>query len=114
MYHPQRLSKRGRGQLLLVHLVFGIILAATLAFAFGWVVMLLWNAVLPAVAPVRALTYGQGVALLVLARILVGGLGHGKHGSSRRRHGEAWQKYETWWDEIGQHSFDEYSRSHTQ
>jgi hypothetical protein len=114
MYDPPRLSKRSRGRLLLVHLAFGIVLAATLALAFGWVVMLLWNAVLPAVAPVRALTYCQGVALLVLARLLVGGLGHGGHGASRHRHGEAWRKYEKWWDEIGQHSFDEYSRDHQQ
>lgn len=39
----------------------------------GWVVMLLWNAVIPAVFPsVKTLQYGQAVGLLLLCRILVG------------------------------------------
>lgn len=40
----------------------------------GWVVMLLWNAILPkVVSGVSALTYWQGVGLLVLSKILFSG-----------------------------------------
>lgn len=112
-YEPERLSKHSRAYLLVVHFGFGLLLATSLALIFGYVVMLLWNAVLPAIAPVRAITYWQSVGLLVLARILVGGLGHGRHdrhGSAKNhRHGEAWRKYDEWWKEVGQQSFDEFS-----
>lgn len=110
-YHPERLSKHSRAYLLVVHLGFGLLLAASLALIFGYVVMLLWNAVLPALVSVRSISYWQSVGLLVLARILVGGFGHGKHGGvSGHRHGEAWRKYDEWWKEVGEKSFGEFSQ----
>jgi len=48
--------------------------AAAFLAAFGYVVMTLWNAVLPAVAGVHAISFFQAVGLLVLSRILFGGL----------------------------------------
>lgn len=58
--------------------------------AFGWIVMLLWNALLPELFGVRPLHYLQAVGLLVLSRILIGGL-RGHHGRWRH-HGwrERW------------------------
>ncbi len=41
------------------------------------VVMLLWNAILPDVLQVRALTYWQAFGLLILSRILLGGFRFG-------------------------------------
>ncbi len=111
-YYPERLSKHSRAYLLVVHLGFGLLLAGSLALIFGYITMLLWNAVLPAVAPLRSMTYWQSVGLLVLTRILVGGLGHGGHGSAKgHRHGEAWRKYDEWWKEVGEQSFDEFSNT---
>jgi len=50
----------------------------------GWVVMLLWNAILPKViAGVSPLTYWQGVGLLVLSKILFSGF---KGGGGPRQH----------------------------
>jgi|SRR5579859_2626797 len=57
-------------------LVFG---AAFLA-AFGYVVMTLWNVVLAAVTGVHVITFFQAVGLLVLSRILFGGLRGRRHG----------------------------------
>lgn len=59
--------------------------------AFGWIVMLLWNALLPGLFGVRPLHYLQAVGLLVLSRILIGGL-RGHHGRWRH-HGwrERWE-----------------------
>jgi len=46
----------------------------------GWVVMLLWNALLPAIISVSAITYLQSLGIIILSRLLFGGLGHlGKH-----------------------------------
>ena len=42
--------------------------------AFGFTVMTLWNAILPAIAGVHTITFVQALGLLVLSRILFGGL----------------------------------------
>ncbi len=104
-------SKHSRAYLMVVHLVFGAAMAALFALVFGYFVMLLWNAILPAAAGVHPLIYWQGVGLLVLARILVGSLGcHGRtHGHTHRHRGGAWREYEEWWREVGKESFQEYS-----
>lgn len=59
---------------------------AALVALFGWIVMLLWNAVLVPAAGASALTFWQGLGLLVLSRILVGGFGGG-----RGRRGGPWK-----------------------
>ena len=41
-------------------------------FLFTWLVMLLWNAVLPAVTGVKAITFFQSMGILVLSKILFG------------------------------------------
>ena len=68
----------------------GVLMLAAAA-ALGAVVMLLWNAVVPAlVAGVNPIDYLHALGLLVLCRVLFGGLrGHG--GWHRRRHWEKWQ-----------------------
>lgn len=59
-----------------------------LAF-FGWAVMALWNAVLVPAAGAHLITFWQGLGLLVLSRILVGGFG-GRRGRHRRGCKEKW------------------------
>jgi membrane protease YdiL (CAAX protease family) len=48
-----------------------IIIAGILLF--GWIVMLLWNAILPSALHAGELTYAQAIGLLILCRILFGG-----------------------------------------
>lgn len=56
----------------------------------GAVVMLLWNALVPALFRGPVLQYGQAVGLLLLSRLLFGGLrGRGWHGYGRAR---AWRE----------------------
>ena len=58
----------------------------------GWVVMSLWNWLLPGLFGWRLITFWQAMAMLVLCRILVGGLGGGSNGSkARRRSGQRWE-----------------------
>ena len=68
--------------------------AALFIAAAGYLVMALWNAVLPAAAGLHPIGFLQGLGLLVLARILFGGLrsrGHGRwHWRARMR--ERWQQ----------------------
>lgn len=53
----------------------------------GLVVMLLWNALLPAILGVSTINFGQALGLLVLSRILFGGFGRGGWG----RGGPGWR-----------------------
>lgn len=46
----------------------------------GWVVMALWNAVLPAVAGFKEINFVQAIGILLLSKILFGGF-HGKFGN---------------------------------
>jgi hypothetical protein len=58
----------------------------------GWVVMTLWNAVIPGVfVGVRAVDYRQALGLLVLSRLLFGGF----RGRGSFRGGRRWQGLES-------------------
>lgn len=60
--------------------------------ALGWVVMMLWNWVIPALfAGARAIDFAHALGLLVLSRILFGGF-RGHRGWHGRRH---WRKWES-------------------
>jgi hypothetical protein len=61
------------------HFLGGLIFLAVFALV-GFLVMLLWNALLPAIVGVTSITYLQSLGIIVLSRLLFGGLGHwGKH-----------------------------------
>ncbi len=56
------------------------VLAAALAAALGYTVMLLWNNVLAVVVPVSLITFWQALGLLLLSKILFGGFKSGWNG----------------------------------
>jgi hypothetical protein len=63
----------------------GVVALAVLAF--GVLVMWLWNWLLPPLAGWHRIAFGQAIGLLVLCRILFGGLrGHGGWGWRHRMH----------------------------
>jgi hypothetical protein len=106
-------SKHSRAYLVAVHCALGAVMAALFALSFGYVVMLLWNAVMPTVIAAHSITYWQSVGLLVLARILVGGIGRhgGEHGHGHRPRREAWREYDEWWRQAGKQSFETFAGS---
>jgi hypothetical protein len=56
----------------------------------GWVVMLLWNLVVPAAfAGAHAIDYPHALGLLILCRILFGGF-RGRRGDGRGRYLKKW------------------------
>jgi len=67
---------------------------ALFTFIGGELVMRLWNWLLPPLFGWRLITFWQALGLLVLCRILFGGLGHHGPGRSgmRRRMRERWEK----------------------
>jgi hypothetical protein len=64
-----------------------VILGAGLLFLFGFIVMLLWNWLMPEIFGLKTLTYWQAWGILALSCILFGRIGGsgGRSGSSDRR-----------------------------
>jgi hypothetical protein len=60
---------------------------------FSWIVMLLWNSILPDVVHANPINFWQAMGLLVLAKILFGGFGgwRNKRHAMRERMHEKWQ-----------------------
>lgn len=69
---------------------FASIAVAVLALV-GFVVMQLWNSLLPPLFGFQVIGYWQAVGLLVLTRILFGGLGR-RGGGGRRHWGSHWRQ----------------------
>lgn len=119
----------------------GIILAAVMAFLLGWVIMLLWNWLMPALFGLGTINYWQGFGILFLAKLLFGfGSGHSSDSGNKKDKkgtikGEIGneikkefkkefekefekefnstyeEKYEKWWSTEGRVSFEEYMKS---
>ena len=100
--HPEWQPRRGgacydRGwwkersllQKILIGSGFGI-LGIGLVFLCGWIVMLLWNWLMPDIFGLKRLTYWQAWGLLILCHILFKGFGsghsNGRSDRKRRRH----------------------------
>lgn len=52
-----------------------LLFGSVAVLVFGFVVMSLWNNILPAVTGVKAITFLQALGILVLSKILFGGFG---------------------------------------
>src|SRR5579871_6833726 len=61
---------------------------------FGEIVMHLWNWLMPTLFGLKLITFWQAIGLLILARILVGGLGGGSGSGPKARHraGARWER----------------------
>ena len=57
----------------------GVVIAAIMAFLFGWIVMLLWNFIMPDIFALPEISYWQGWALVLMAHILFKSHPHKNH-----------------------------------
>jgi len=100
---------------------FGVIIAG-LVIAFGSVIMLLWNSLMPEIFGLGKISYFQGIGLLLLSRILIGGFGDGNK-SQQKRYEKTYQMgpvtvqkglnkedelYDKWWEAEGEASFENF------
>lgn len=77
MFNKDNYSSKQFKPLKILFIVFVFI---AFAAVISWIVMSLWNAILPDVVGVKPLSFWQSAGLLLLAKIIFGGLG-----SSKRR-----------------------------
>ena len=68
----------------------GIVLAVLMAFLFGWIVMLLWNWLMPAIFGLTTITFWQAWGLVLLSHLLFK-MGHHDHDSDHCSHGAHWK-----------------------
>jgi|GEM_PF-746199 len=75
-------EERTLPQKIMLGIGFGI-LGIGLAFLFGWIVMLLWNWLMPDIFGLKRVTYWQAWGLFILCSILFKGFGSNNSGGSR-------------------------------
>lgn len=103
--------------------IFGILGITGLAILFGFVIMWLWNWLMPEIFGLTTLTYWQAVGLFILLKFLVGGCGSGggdcksqkssKHSKSScekdsKKDFFKWKHYDKFWKEEGDQAYKEY------
>jgi hypothetical protein len=72
--------------------VFYFIVMLSAIAALGWIVMSLWNWIIPSVfANALPIDYFRALGLLVLCRVLFGGF-HGRGGWHHHKHMQRWHK----------------------
>ncbi len=82
--HPKKMAK---------YIPLFIILFFAAAFVFGFFVMELWNWLIPTLFGGPVVTFWQAIGILILSKILFGGLGgHGSGKDSKRsKHSKDWK-----------------------
>lgn len=119
------MSTTGRRALRITGMVIGgVIFAVVVAFLFGYIVQYIWNWLMPELFGLKTIGYWQAFALVILARMLFGGLGHHGRRDSGHFHDKwtGWSKERTgipdadqehfkrYWEEEGKQAFDDYLR----
>ena len=101
-------------------IIFGAIAITGLAILFGFVIMWLWNWLMPELFGLTTLTYWQAVGLFILLKLLLGGCGgRGKHKKSCKEAEQKcnnnsktvfskWEHYDQFWKEEGDYLYNLY------
>lgn len=120
MKHYFKHKMRGKNPIVIVGMIlFGIVAIIGLAILFGFVVMWLWNWLMPELFGLPTLTYWKAVGLFILMKILIGGCGgrgkshhHSKHSckdEKKRKHDfSKWEHYDKFWEEQGDKAYTDY------
>jgi hypothetical protein len=88
-------EERSLGEKIVLGILFGI-LGIGLVFLFGWILMLLWNWLMPDIFGLKRIGYWQAWGLLLLSCILfgrVGGSSSSSSGKSDRRRKKELRRY---------------------
>lgn len=101
-------------------IIFGGILITGLAILFGYVIMWLWNWLMPMIFGLPMLTFWQAVGLFALSKFLLGGIGGSCDKKSSKKKWKCkdkeesktdfskWKHYDEFWDEEGEERYQEF------
>ena len=110
---------------IVIYSILGVLGITAIGVLFGFVIMWLWNWLMPGLFGVKAITYWQGVGLFILAKILFGAIGGssgdskkpkdkkerrlGPHkGGERMAEPDGVEVYDQWWEKEGKTAFDDF------
>jgi len=79
-----RMHPAARGLRIAGMVVLGVIAAGLFALAFGWLVMILWNWLMPTIFHLGEIGYWQAFGIVILAKLIFGGV-NGARGPGRHR-----------------------------
>ncbi|WP_394974104.1 hypothetical protein [uncultured Croceitalea sp.] len=129
MEHKERIEKSVENKVevgitKVVKVIFFIILGILIAFLVGYIVMRLWNWLMPDLFGLPMVGYWQAVGILILAKIIFGfGRGDGpggnkksksKNWSNYRKCGpirsdfSEWKHYDQFWKDEGEEAYEKY------
>jgi hypothetical protein len=119
------MSPAAKGLRIAGMVVLGVIAAALFGLAFGWLVMILWNWLMPAIFHLGVLTYWQSFGIVILAKLIFGGIGGARGGHKgggpwkgnpwkgnpwEGRHGrDDWRFYREFWEQEGRGAFERFA-----
>ena len=99
-------------------ILLGILAITGIAILFGYIIMWLWNWLMPDIFGLTTITYWQAVGLFILAKIIFGGFGGSNDSSScdpkskndkkSKKDFSKWKQYDTFWKEEGEAAYQEY------
>ena len=110
--HPRKLVR-----ILMVALI-GVLFAILFSLLFGFIVMKLWNWLMPPIFSLPTISYLQAFGITILAKILFSGI-HGPHPKVDHIHRKVDRRWHRWmgigdadnpWNAERSHSYDEFSR----
>lgn len=88
----------------------GILFGAAAIILFPFVVMSLWNWLMPAIFGLGLITFWQAAGLLLLAKILFSSGGHGSKWHSDRKKKYWHTRFEDKWRHVPEEKKDEFAR----
>jgi len=107
--------------------ILGIFAAIGFALLIGYIIMLLWNWLMPDIFGLVTINYWQAVGIIILAKFLFGGFGNRRpkrrYSNFRNRFNEKyqakyegtskcdyskWRFYDNYWEDEGENAYKEY------
>jgi hypothetical protein len=115
-HHHSRVSR------IIMMVIGGVVVASVFALLFGWLVMLLWNWLMPSLFSLTTISYWQGFGIVLLSKLLFGGFhtpAHGHHPQFKHHLAHCadwapegdfskWKYYRQYWTERGKKDFENY------
>ena len=102
-------------------IIFGISAIIGLVILFGFVIMWLWNWLMPEIFGLATITYWQAVGIFILLKVLLGGFSSGSHKRYKSyKHSKSnnnkklkdffkWKHYDKFWKEEGSQAYKKYT-----
>ena len=119
-YLKHKLRSKNPVIVILWVLLFGLLIVAFVA-VFGWIFQYLWNWLMPSIFGLATISYWQAIGLLILSKIIFGGLGSekdsktcndekkGKQNTTTKDFSK-WALYDAFWKEEGEAAFETYKK----